>query len=152
MKNSPNRHTGKSGFTLIELVITIVVVAIVSIPVSLMLIQYMESLFFEENLTYTSQVTRLETERIINYYCGINYNNLAAGTYTPDNIISLSGWPDPDPAGRDYPCDVQIEVAYKEGDPTSNESLKLITVKVFDPRNGEFIDSGVTYLAENAYY
>jgi len=110
----------------------------------------MESLFFEENLTYTSQLTRLETERIINYYCGDNYDNLAAGTYTPDNIISLSE--SEDPAGRDYPCDVQIEVAYKEGDPTSNESLKLITVKVFDPKNGEFIDSGVTYLAENAYY
>lgn len=147
MKNLLHR---KSGFTLIELVIAIVIIAIVSIPISLMLVRYMEGLFFEENLTYASQVTRLETERIINCYCGNNYNNLTTGTYTPDNIISLSEWEDP--AGRDYPCDVEIEVAYEEGNAGSDESLKKITVKTFDPKNNEFIDSGVTFLAKNTYY
>jgi prepilin-type N-terminal cleavage/methylation domain-containing protein len=148
MKNSPHRQVTSSGFTLIELVITIIIVAITSIPISLMLLQYMEGLFSEENLTYSSQLIRLETERITNYYCGAKYDDLAAGTYTPDNIISLSDfW---DPAGRDYPRKVEIEVTYEGGDANSDESLKRITVRVFD-YNNDLIDKGVTFLARNTY-
>ena len=134
------------GFTLIELVITIVVIAVLSIPVSLMLTEYIYGLYYETGLTYAYQVLQLEMERIFNYYYGQNFKNLHEGTYSSSDIIPVE-----DPVSRDYPIDVEIVVAFEEGNLDSEESLKKIIIYAKNSNDGSVIVSAACLMAKNSY-
>ena len=56
----------KKSFTLVELIITIIIVGIISIPLSLMLVQHVEGVFESTEQTVTINLARLEMERLKN--------------------------------------------------------------------------------------
>ena len=122
----------RAGFTLIERIMTIVVVAIVCIPLSLLLSQHIRSLFQSEALTTARQLARFEMEKV---------NNMGYTSINSDSSVY---------AGYDY--DVTRTVTYRYGSEGSDESLKKITVEVNKSGSAEVLVSLVTYLAKNVSY
>ncbi len=56
----------KSAFTLIELMMTIVVVGIVALPISVTLAKHVQSVFVSQDYTSALNLARFEMEKIIN--------------------------------------------------------------------------------------
>lgn len=68
----------KTAFTLIELIMTIVVMAIIVIPSSLFLIESMSGVFRSEDITVALNLARMELEKTNNML----YDNIPTGTLT----------------------------------------------------------------------
>ncbi len=123
----------KAGFTLVELIMTIVVVGIVSVPISLFIARNIESVFYCEDLTTALNLAKFEMEKI---------NNL---TYI--NIINASF-----PNYEGYNYNLTRSVTYAQGSGTTPESLKKITVTVTKAGSASVLTSLVTYIANNVTY
>ena len=121
------------GFTLFELVMTIVVVGITSIPLSLMLSQQLSSLVQSGDYTAAHQLVRLEMEKAIN----TNYTTLASANYS-----NYQG----------YNYDVVRTVSYVQGSDISSESLKKVIVDVKKAGSATVLASLSTYIAKNMSY
>lgn len=125
----------KTGLTLVELIMTIVVLGIVAIPISLFISRNTESVFYCEDLTIALNLARWEMEKINN----TDYGKIAIGTFlSPD-------YPE-------YNYGVTRIVAYAQGDANSKESLKKITVEVKKTGDMNVLVSLVTYIAKNVSY
>lgn len=123
----------KAGLTLVELIMTIVVVGIVAVPISLFISRNTESVFYCEDLTIALNLAKFEMERV---------NNL---TYA--NIIS-----DSFPNYQGYNYNVTRSVTYVQGSGATPESLKKITVSVTKTGSASVLVSLVTYIAKNVSY
>ena len=123
----------KRGFTLIELIMTIVVAAIVAVPLSLLLSQQIQSVFQSEDLTIMRQLARFEIEKVSN----MNYANISS-----DSFSNYEG----------YNYDLIRTVIYAQGTAENPESLKEITVEVSKSGSTEVLTSLVTYIAKNVSY
>ena len=78
--------SSRSGFTLIELIMTIVIIGIVALPLSLLLVRHIESTFRSSDSVMALNLARFEMERVslMSYsnvvtaalpnYQGYNYN------------------------------------------------------------------------------
>ncbi|MEI6631589.1 MAG: type II secretion system protein, partial [bacterium] len=99
------------GFTLIELIMTIVLVGIVSIPLSLLIAQHVTSTAYSKDTTSAFNLARWDMEQV---------NNTA---YTSIVSASFSGY-------QGYSYDLTRTVAFVAGSGVSAESLKRITVTV----------------------
>lgn len=75
----------KSAFTLIELIMTIVVVGIIALPVSITLSKHIQSVFISQDYTMALDLARFEMEKIIN----TAYTGIAVGT---TNSASYQGY------------------------------------------------------------
>lgn len=122
-----------AGFTLIELIMTIVVVGVLSIPLSLFIIQHTDSVFQSAHLSIARQLARCEIERV---------NNLDYANINSINFLDYDG----------YHYDVTRTVSYAFGDAASQESLKKITVEIFKSGSSEVLVKLVTYIAKNISY
>ena len=106
----------KKSFTLVELVMTIVVVSILWVPLSLMVFQYIESYVYSENVTSSLQLVRLEMEELFT----MDYDNIDSAVF---------------PQYKGYPYDLNRTVSYVAGDAFSSESLKKIEVIIYYQNN-----------------
>lgn len=122
-----------SGFTLIELIMTIIVLAIIAIPLSLLLSQHISSVFAAEDYAAAVNLGRFEMEKV---------NNLA---YT--NIISANF-----PNYEGYNYDVTRTVSFAQGNAASAESLRSIRVDVRRSGSATVLLSLNTYIARNVNY
>jgi len=127
------RLKAKAGFTLIELIMTIVVVGIVAIPLSLLLSQHIESTFQSEDLTIATNLARFEMEKV---------NNLAYASIVNATFSNYEG----------YSYDLTRTFAYAQGSDSSAESLKKITVEVSKSGTAAVLVSLISYIAKNISY
>ena len=121
------------GFTLFELVLTIVVVGIASIPLSLMLSQQAQSIVQSGDHTAALHVARLEMEKVMN----INYAAITSASFSNYQGFSY---------------DVVRTVSYVQGSDITAESLKKIVVDVKKVGSSTVLESLVTYIAKNVKY
>lgn len=128
-----NFYSSRRGFTLIELMMTIVVVSIVAIPLSLLLSQHISSVFQSEDYTLAVNLARLEMEQINN----MNYTNIVSADFS-----NYQG----------YNYTLNRTVAYVAGDQASPESLKKMTVVLRKPNDPKALLSLVAYIAKNIAY
>jgi len=122
--------SSKKSFTLVELVMTIILVSILWVPLSLMVFQYIESYVRSENLTSSLQLIRLELETL----CALNYEDINSATFSQY---------------QGYPYDLERIVSYEYGGAASDESLKKIEVVVYYLNESEPITTIITYRAKN---
>lgn len=123
----------REGFTLIELVMTIVVLGIVSLPLSLLLGRHIQSVFISEDYTTALNLARFEMEKVNN----MTYNSIASRNF---------------PNYRGYSYDLTRTVTYAQGSDSSAERLKRIIVEVRKSGGPEILTSMVTYIARNIIY
>jgi len=120
----------KKAFTLIELLMTIIVVSIVAIPLSLLVSQHMVSVFQSQDYTLALNWARFEMEKANN----IPYANLGVGSTV---------WPH-----DNYQATRTVSVVQASG----AEGLKKIQVDVRKIGETPVLASLVTYLVNNVSY
>ena len=123
----------KKGFTLIELIMTIVVVAIISVPLSLLIVQHYESVFRSKDFTAGINLARLEMEKV---------NNLSYDAIIDYSLDNYEG----------FPYLVTRTVGFAAGDDLSPESLKQVVVTVRRSATGNDFVKLITYIAKNVTY
>ncbi len=127
------QYKDKRGFTLIELILTIILVGITAIPLSLMVFEHIESLYASEDYTLARNLARSELELVNNTaYVGI----LTAGF----------------PNYQGYNYDLIRTVTFVQGNAASAESLKRITVSVTKHGSAAVLLTLATYIAKNVSY
>ncbi|MBN1405950.1 MAG: prepilin-type N-terminal cleavage/methylation domain-containing protein [Candidatus Omnitrophica bacterium] len=111
----------KNAFTLIELIMTILLVAIIVIPSSLFLIEAVKGAFKSEDMVMALNLARMEIERTNN----LPYDYTPPATeYLTTGIFSLPNY-------RGYNYDLRRSIAYIAGSATTTESAKEIKVEVY---------------------
>ncbi|MFH1876291.1 MAG: prepilin-type N-terminal cleavage/methylation domain-containing protein [Candidatus Omnitrophota bacterium] len=134
ISNGVKERGSLTGFTLIELIMTIVVVAIIALPLSVMLSQQVQSTFRSSDYSSALNLARLEMEKVNN----LAYDSIASGTFA-----SYEG----------YPFDVTRTVNFAPGSGVIlSESLKQIKVEVRKAGDVTVLAELVTYIARNVNY
>jgi prepilin-type N-terminal cleavage/methylation domain-containing protein len=133
MKSIPRLPPKRKAFTLVELIMTIIIVSIISIGLALMLSQHIEGAFYSEDLTTALNLARLEMEKV---------NNMSYANINSANFTNYEG----------YSYDLTRTVAYQYGNASSTESTKKVTVEVKKAGTSAVLISLVTYLAKNISY
>ena len=133
MRLIPRLHRRMKGFTLIELIMTIVVVGIVAIPLSLLIASHVESATYSKDTTLAFNLARFEMEGV---------NNTAYTSITDDSFSNYQG----------YSYDVDRAVDYVSGSDITPESLKEVTITVTRAGGGSVLATLVTYIARNVSY
>jgi prepilin-type N-terminal cleavage/methylation domain-containing protein len=128
---SQRRRT--KGFTLIELIMTIVVVGLIAVPLSLSLTAQVQGMVKSGAYTAALNLARFEMERV---------NNLAYAGITSASFPNYQG----------YPYDVNRSVTYAQGNDSSLESLKQVTVNVTPAGSSTVLVSLTVYIAKNVSY
>ncbi|MFH1504329.1 MAG: hypothetical protein ABIH08_02935 [Candidatus Omnitrophota bacterium] len=123
----------KTAFTLVELVMTIVVVSIIGIPLSALVVEYINGYWYNDRLSSGSQLARSEQELLMN----TGYDNI--------NSAFFSQY-------QGYPYDLQRTVTYQEGDGSTQESLKKIEVIVYSSGTNKAAAKLTTYRAKNVLF
>ena len=129
----PFREKSLRGFSLVELIMTIVIVAIVSVPLSLLISQHFEGVLQSKDYTAGVNLARLEMEKVNN----LSYNAISTGSFS-----NYQG----------YPYDVSRDVIFLVGDNLSQESLNQVTVSVRRSGSAAVIVKFITYIAKNVTY
>jgi prepilin-type N-terminal cleavage/methylation domain-containing protein len=123
----------KRAFTLIELIMTIVVVGIIAVPVSLLLFQHMQSTLQSGDVSMALNLGRFEMEKIKN----TPYASIVSASFS-----NYEG----------YNYNVTRAVTYVQGNDTTPESLKQIRVTVTKSGDAAVLVGLVTYVARNISY
>ena len=122
------------AFTLVELIMTIVVVGIVAIPLSLLLTQHTQSVFQSQDYTMALDLARLEMEKVNNMN---SYNPIANASF-------------PNYAGYNY--DITRTVTFVNGTDVTPEGLRQIRVDARKAGSATILETLVTYLARKVNY
>jgi prepilin-type N-terminal cleavage/methylation domain-containing protein len=133
MRLTPRSYPKFSAFTLIELIMTIIVIGIIAIPLSLLVSQHIESIFQSEDLTIGANLVRFEMEVVNN----MNYTNIVNATFNQY---------------QGYNYNVTRSVSYAHGSGVSSESTKKVTVEVSKIGQTNVIVGLVTYITRNINY
>ncbi len=123
----------RKAFTLIELLMTIVVVGIVAVPLSMLIAGHIESVFVSEDGLTARQFARFELERV---------NNMPYANIVSTTTSQYQG----------YNYTVYRVVSFAQGNNASAESLKQIIVNVTKTGSATASFSLVTYIAKNIIY
>ncbi|MCX5681697.1 MAG: prepilin-type N-terminal cleavage/methylation domain-containing protein [Candidatus Omnitrophica bacterium] len=121
------------GFTLVELVMTIVVVGIVAVPLSMFVATTAQNIFTLHDRSISANLARLAMEKV---------NNTAYASLTGTINFPNQG----------YSYNVQGVVTYVAGDAGTLESLKKIVVTVTRPAEVTPFFTLITYIAKNVAY
>jgi len=120
----------KSAFTLIELIMTIVVVGIIALPISLTLSKHVQSVFVSQDYTTALNLARFEMEKVMN----TDYASIASAT--TNNYLG-------------YPYNVTTTVTYAFGTALTTESVRLATVSVTKAGSATVLVTLKNYIAKN---
>ncbi len=118
------------GVTLIELVMTMVVLGIVAVPLTLMMYEHVEGVFLSADHLLAVQLGRMEMER---------QNNMAY-----DSLLTVSQF-----NYQGYDFDVAVTVSYVQGNASSAESLKSVQVEVTKHGSSDVLANFITYRVKN---
>jgi len=121
------------AFTLIELIMTIVVVGIVAIPISITLSKHVQSVFQSQDLTTAENLARFDLEQM---------NNTVYASIVSVTIPNYQG----------YSYDLIRTVSFVNGTAVSAESTKKITVQVVKSGSAQVLAKLVTYISKNVRY
>ena len=127
------RRLRHQGFTLIELILTIIVVGIAAIPLSLMVFQHIESVYTSEDYTLARNLARSDLELV---------NNTAYANILTATFLRYQG----------YNYDLTRTVTFAQGSAASAESLKQITVSVTRHGSATVLLTLTTCIAKNVNY
>jgi len=119
-----------NGFTLIELIMTIVVVGIVALPISLNLGKQVQSVFVSKDYTMALHLARFEMERVL---------NTAYASITSATVSNYQG----------YAYNVTTAVSYAFGTSLTAESVKLVTVSVTKAGSATVLVTLNNYIVKN---
>lgn len=123
----------KYGFTLIELIMTIIVVGLIAIPLAISLTAQVQGVAHSSDNTIALNLARFEMEKV---------NNLSYASITSTSFSNYQG----------YAYDIDRTIVYVLGGAGSAESLKSITVSVKKAGSAAVLVSLVTYIAKNITY
>jgi Tfp pilus assembly protein PilE len=126
------RFRKNKSTTLIELVMTIVVVGIVALPISVTLAKHVQSVFVSQDYTLALNLARLEMEKIIN----TAYASIATGTTVYPNY-------------QGYAYDLTSTVSYAFGSALTGESVKLVSISVTKAGQVTVLVTLKNYIAKN---
>ena len=118
------------GFTLIELIMTIVVVGIVALPISLTLGKQVQSVFVSRDYTMALHLARFKMETIFN----TAYASITSAT---------------DSSYQGYAYNVTTTVSYAFGTSLTTESVKLVTVSVTKTGSATVLVTLNNYIVKN---
>ena len=121
------------GFSLIEMIMTIVIVTIVSIPLALLIGEHARSLVQSSDMVTALNLARLEMGKL---------ENAAYANITTSKFIRYEG----------YDYDVVRTVSFVQGNNSSAESLKKVVIDVMPTGTSTIEASLVTYFAKNIGY
>lgn len=121
------------AFTLIELIMTIMVVTVLVIPLTLVVCQYLTSFHVGDNALFAVQLARHQLESVAN----MDFNNISSAFF--------SGY-------HGFPYDVTRNVTYQQGSGATPESLKKIAVEVKPSGGSEMLTEMWTYRAKNVLF
>lgn len=124
----------KKGFTLIELIMTIVVLGLIMIPLGFMSIEYVRSIVYSRDLGIAEGLARLEMSKI---------NNLAYD----DNTLE-DGDDDTTSSYEGYHLDLNRKVNYVAG---TNDNLKKVEVSVYESGTTTQLVKVVSYIADVSF-
>lgn len=124
------------GFTLIELVMTIVVIGIIVIPLALVIRQHVESALQSSDYTLMANLGRYRMEELNN----TAYGNILPGTFFVPNYRGYNNY------------DLTTTITYDQGTAGSAESLKKALIDVKKSNNPAIKMSLITYFAKNLTY
>ncbi len=127
------KWTNVLGLTLVELIMTIVVVSILAIPLALLLREHIEGAFQSQDDTTALNLARKEMETVKN----MSYDNILIGNF---NLPPEQGF------------DKERRVRYVQGSGSTQERLKEIRVNIRRSGDPSVLFSLVTYLARNVSY
>lgn len=134
MKATPKSHLNtRGGFTLIELIMTIVVLGIVAVPFSLLLYEHVEAVFLSQDDIMALHLARYDIERMNK----TAFDSIA--TATNSNYLG-------------YPYTVTRTVTYAYGNSGSTEALKKIVVAVTKSGQSAVLASLTTYVVKNVQF
>lgn len=121
------------AFTLIEFVMTIVIVGIIAAPLGLLIGQQFESVFVSREYHEAMNLARFEMERVKK----MSYANIITASFT-----NYQG----------HPYDIMRTVSFVQGNAGSTESLKQVTVDLRKTGSPAILFSLKTYIARNVLY
>lgn len=127
----PRRKAG--AFTLIELIMTIVVVGIVALPISITLAKHLQSVFQSQDLTMANNLAKFDLEQI---------NNTAYASIVAANITNYQG----------YNYDLSRTVSFVNGSAPSAESTVKVTLQITKSGSAAILVKLVTYISKNIRY
>lgn len=127
------RQYHKRAFTLIELIMTILVIGITAVPLSLMVFQHVQSVFTSKDYALARNLSRFEMEVVNN----TPYANISSATSS-----NYQG----------YNYDATRNVTFVQGTSSAAESLKKITVSITRHGGGSALATLTTYIAKNVSY
>jgi prepilin-type N-terminal cleavage/methylation domain-containing protein len=126
------RH--KSGaFTLIELLMTIVVVGIVALPISVTLAKHVQSVFQSQDLTLANNLARFDLEEM---------NNTAYASIVSATINNYQA----------YPYTLTRTVSFINGTALTAESTLKVLVQVTNSGSAAVLAQLVTFISKNVRY
>lgn len=113
----------------------IVILGIVAVPLSLLIAEYVEDVFYSQGLTEAANLARYAMEVLNN----TAYANISIGTAVLNNY-------------QGYNYDLTETVSYAQGSGASAESLKQIVIVVTRAGSATTLVRLVTYIAKNVAY
>ncbi|MDD5565482.1 MAG: prepilin-type N-terminal cleavage/methylation domain-containing protein [Candidatus Omnitrophica bacterium] len=129
----PRLFLSKKAFSLVELIITIIVLAIVGIPLSLLLSGHVLGTLRCEELALADNLARFEMEVLYN----MPYEKIESA-----HFLRYQG----------YDLDAVRTVEYVHGSGLSEESTKKIIVEMRKPGSPAALARYATYLSKNIQY
>ncbi|MEW6075012.1 MAG: prepilin-type N-terminal cleavage/methylation domain-containing protein [Candidatus Omnitrophota bacterium] len=129
----PRLFPNKNAFSLVELIITIIVLAIIAIPLSLLLSSHVSGTLRCEELSLADELARFEMEVLYN----TPYEKIESAYF-----FLYQG----------YTLDAARTVEYAHGSNLSEESTKKIIVEMRRPGSPEALARYVTYISKNIQY
>lgn len=121
------------GVTLVELILTMVILGIVAVPLTLMLYEHVEGVFLSSDQMLAAQLGRREMER---------QNNMAYDSLLTASQSNYQG----------YLFDVDTTVSYVYGNASSVESLKSVQVEVTKHGSSDVLANYITYRVKNVQF
>lgn len=122
----------KRAFSLIELIMTIVVVGIVALPISITLAKHVQSVFVSQDYNMALNLARFEMDKTLN----TAYASIAIGT-----VVSNSY--------QGYAYDLTSTISYAYGTAVSAESVKLVVISVTKHGSATVLVTLKNYIAKN---
>jgi prepilin-type N-terminal cleavage/methylation domain-containing protein len=126
------------GFTLIELVMTMVVMTAIAIPTALLLGAHIENMFWINEGNFAANLARLEMERVR----VMNYNNITSATlanylgYNYDVIRTVSVQDPLDALGTDMEEMKEVKVFVRKAGSTK-DLMTMVTYITKNVANGQ---------------